>query len=98
VTATRADPHEAARLANLYAAEYVAFRRDADRARIEESADLVRRPLDSLAPEARIQGEGRVLAERVEDLDALAAVQTGNAEVRRGGGAAQQPFRTAPAA
>jgi hypothetical protein len=84
VTAIRADPREAARLASLDAAEYVAFRRDADQARIEESADLVRRQLGSLAPEASTQGEGRVLAERVEDLDALAAVQTGNAEVVEG--------------
>jgi uncharacterized protein involved in exopolysaccharide biosynthesis len=96
VTATRADPREAARLANLYAAEYVAFRRDADRATIEESADLVRRQLDSLAPEARIQGEGRVLAERVEDLDALAAVQTGNAEVVEGAEPPSSPSAPRP--
>jgi capsular exopolysaccharide synthesis family protein len=81
VTARQPTPVGAARLANRYAAEYVKFRRDADRAKILEAARLVNRQLDRLTPAQRTGAQGKVLAHQDSELNTLAAVQTGNAEI-----------------
>jgi polysaccharide biosynthesis transport protein len=81
VTARRPTARGAAALANRYATEYVAFRRDADRAKILQAAQLVRAQRSRLGADERDLRQGRILADRASQLETLAAVQTGNAEI-----------------
>ena len=71
----------AARLANTYSRQFIAFRRDADRAKIRQIQASVQRQLDALSPSERNSPAGRSLQTRVEQLDILASLQTGNAEL-----------------
>lgn len=80
VEATDPSPAFAAKLANTVASQYIVFRREADRRKIRQAIDLVRRQLEGLPPEQRAGSEGRSLSEQVEQLGVLAALQTGNAE------------------
>ena len=81
VLATDSDPRFAARLANTIADQYIRFRRQADRAKINEALTLVRRQLRLLSPAARRAREGQTLRDRVEQLRVLSSLQTGNAEL-----------------
>jgi capsular exopolysaccharide synthesis family protein len=80
VTATDRDPRAAARLANLFAEEYVGFRRAADRAKIRDAQALVERQLAAQGIESNGR-EAESLRSRAQELRVLAALQTGNAEV-----------------
>jgi polysaccharide biosynthesis transport protein len=91
VKATAGDPRVAALVANAFAAEYVAFRRDADRANIEQSRRLVGRQLAKLTASRRSSGASgsaktvnrriRSLRRQSDDLKLLGSLQTGNAIV-----------------
>ena len=91
VQATDADPSFAAKLANTIARQYIVFRRDADRTKINQAVALVRRNLDELTPNQRTGREGRNLREQVEELRVLAALQTGNAELVQPAAAPRSP-------
>jgi len=81
ITATADSPRLAARLANTFAEEYIAFRRDADRSKIEETLGIIRGQLAGLAP-ADVGGtRGRELRRQKAQLELLRSLQTGNAEV-----------------
>ncbi len=81
IMATDPDPEAAADIANTFAAEYIAFRREADRAKIRDAQELVNRQLDEL-PQDEVAGQrGRSLLERSEQLQVLVSLQTGNAEL-----------------
>jgi capsular exopolysaccharide synthesis family protein len=95
ITARRPTPDAAAALANEYATEYVAFRRDADRTKILQAAELVRRQQARLGASERDRKEADALAERGSQLQTLAAVQTGNAEIVE---RAEPPSLSSPAA
>lgn len=79
VQATRRDPEEAARLANLFAQEYIDFRVAADRATIKSALDLVQSERERLPSNAR--SERVSLARRAQQLQILSTLQTGNAEL-----------------
>lgn len=81
VSATDPSPRFAARIADTFAEQYLAFRRAADRAKIEEALTLVRRQLQRLSPTERTGPRGRSLESRGEELQILASLQTGNAEL-----------------
>jgi succinoglycan biosynthesis transport protein ExoP len=81
VTATDHDPVRARRLANAFAQQYIAFRRDSDRAKIREAQALVQQRISTLTPQQRVNPEGRSLSERADQLQVLASLQTGNAEL-----------------
>jgi polysaccharide biosynthesis transport protein len=81
VTAEARDPRIAARLANVFADEYVGFRRDADRAKVREAEQLVESQLANVSGPDRNGAQARSLRERAEQLRVLAALQTGNAEL-----------------
>jgi len=81
VTATEPDPRLAAQVANAFATEYIALRRQADRAKIREAQRLVDRQLTDLPASERSGPRGRSLSERAEQLQVLASLQTGNAEL-----------------
>ena len=81
VTATDPDPVRARRLANTFAQQYIEFRRDSDRAKIREAQALVQQRISTLTPQQRLNPEGRSLSERADQLQVLASLQTGNAEL-----------------
>lgn len=81
VTASDEDPRVAVRLADTFAAEYISFRQEADRAKVRATRDLVRRQLAAMSPTVRRSVEGRTLQSRAEELGILESLQTGNAEL-----------------
>lgn len=81
ITATDPDPAFAARLANSFAQQFIAFRRDADRSKIASAQQLVQQQIDRLDPRSRDGRQGSALRARDEQLRILAALQTGNAEL-----------------
>jgi succinoglycan biosynthesis transport protein ExoP len=81
VTATDPDPDFAAKVANAFARNYVAFRRQADRKTIANAARLVQDNYYNLTPAERSGEEGRSLQKQIGRLKTLRALQTGNAEV-----------------
>jgi succinoglycan biosynthesis transport protein ExoP len=81
VEAQDRSPKVATTLANTYATEFIGFRRDADRNTIVQARDSILRQLNSLPPAQRDSPAGRSLQARVEQLNTLASLQTGNAEL-----------------
>jgi capsular exopolysaccharide synthesis family protein len=81
VSATDPTPGFAARLANTIGRQYIDFRRDADRSKIDQAIGLVRGQLARLGSAQRKGREGRSLRQQVEQLGVLGALQTGNAEL-----------------
>jgi receptor protein-tyrosine kinase len=91
ITATDHRPSFAAALANTFAQEYIAFRRDADRQKIKQAQELVQRQIARLSPRERGSQQGRGLVDRVEQLAILASLQTGNAEQVQPAGVPSSP-------
>ncbi|MFA4928240.1 MAG: polysaccharide biosynthesis tyrosine autokinase [Patulibacter sp.] len=81
ITAEDHDPGRAARIANLLAEEFVAFRKQADQSKVRETQALVRRELDRMSPTERASSRGRSLQARAQQLQILASLQTGNVEI-----------------
>lgn len=81
VSAVDGDPQFAATLANTISRQYILFRRDADRSKINQALRLVQRQLRELSPAQREATQGRSLRQQVDQLRVLAALQTGNAEL-----------------
>lgn len=83
ITVRDRDQRRAARIANGFAAEYVAFRRKSARANLDEAAALARNRLRSLTDEERASAEGRQLEARLRELEIASSLQTGGAEIVR---------------
>jgi tyrosine-protein kinase len=83
VTIRDENPRLAAAIANAFATEYVAFRRDTARASLEEAARLASERLESLSPEELEATEGRQLEARLGELETASSLQTGGVEVVR---------------
>jgi polysaccharide biosynthesis transport protein len=81
ITATDPDPAYAARIANTFAQEYIAFRRESDRSKISAAQKLVQDQLERLPATERSGEQASSLRERAEQLQILASLQTGNAEL-----------------
>lgn len=71
---------ESARIANTFANEYIEFRRDADRSKIQDAQALVRSQLSQVSADG-VGPAARTLRDRLDQLDVLASLQTGNAEL-----------------
>lgn len=80
VVATRPNGPEAQRMANVFATEFVAFRRQADQEKIANAKALIEQLLDSFSEQRRNGARGQRLQARAEDLQVLSSLQTGNAE------------------
>ncbi|ADB53710.1 polysaccharide biosynthesis tyrosine autokinase [Conexibacter woesei] len=78
VTATDPDPARSAAIANEYARQFIAQRREADRSKVLEARDLVVTQLDGMDTDSP---EAENLRRRADELLTLAALQTGNAEI-----------------
>jgi tyrosine-protein kinase len=81
ITATDPNPRLAASIANTFAEQYTLFRQHADRSKIRDAQLLVQRQLNRLGPKAQYTPDGRSLRSRAEQLQILASLQTGNAEL-----------------
>jgi succinoglycan biosynthesis transport protein ExoP len=82
VTAEDHSPEFAARLANVYAEQFIAFRREADRSKIAGAQQLVTTQLSQLQREGRAGGpSGISLQHYAQQLGIVASLQTGNAEL-----------------
>jgi polysaccharide biosynthesis transport protein len=79
VRATHREPAMAARIANTFAREYIAFRQQADRAKIQEAIDLLERQVGDAS--ATPGQETRSLQRSADQLRLLGSLQTGNAEL-----------------
>jgi capsular exopolysaccharide synthesis family protein len=75
------DPGTAAAIANTWAAQYIAFRRAADRSQINQTIALINERLAGLTPDELEGEEGATLRSRRNELEIQASLQTGNAEV-----------------
>jgi capsular exopolysaccharide synthesis family protein len=80
IEATAESPEQAARTANTFAAEYIDFRRRADQEMIRRTTELIERRIAALSPDELEGTTGRVLHRRLEELEILASLQTGNVE------------------
>jgi succinoglycan biosynthesis transport protein ExoP len=81
ITATDPDPAFAAKLSNEFAQQFIAFRRDADRSKISSAQELVQAQLKRLSSSEQNGPQGAALRRGNEQLQILAALQTGNAEL-----------------
>lgn len=96
ISATDPDPGLAAQIANRYAAEFVVFRRDADRAKVASAVALIKSEIAALP--SGTTNQRQALQRSVNQLEVLDALQTGNAEVvqtaqRPSGSSSPKPVR-----
>ena len=81
VTVTDSNPQRAARIANTYARQYIAFRQQAARAKLESARAEITKDLAFLPAANRLGPVGRSLQARSNQLQVMAALQTGDAEL-----------------
>jgi len=79
ITATATDPAMSARIANGFAAEFIEFRRQADRKTIFDAQQLVEDQIEAVRARGDA-GRASSLRARAEQLYVLGSLQTGNAE------------------
>jgi len=96
VTATWSDPAFAARLADTYVEQYIAFRRDAQRGQLRNARVVVEHQLERLTPAQRASTDGQALQDRANQLQILAALQTGDAELVSPAGVPHLPSSPRP--
>jgi capsular exopolysaccharide synthesis family protein len=78
ISVTDTSPTRAAAVANLFGEQYIEFRRDADQRKIKEAEQLISRQLRTASTDPR---ETATLRERANQLQILASLQTGKAEL-----------------
>ena len=81
IEATDADPALSAEIANEFAMQFIAFRRDANRAKITKEEELIETRLNELTPSQLGGPEGQALEERNRELAVKATLQTGEAQL-----------------
>jgi capsular exopolysaccharide synthesis family protein len=91
VEATDESPEFAAELANTFARQYIAFRRNTDRAKVIRGQALIDAQLEELSPAARVSEVGQNLEQRRRQFEVLGALQTGNAELVQPAAAPDSP-------
>ncbi|MBV9471688.1 MAG: polysaccharide biosynthesis tyrosine autokinase [Solirubrobacterales bacterium] len=81
IQATARTPGFAAELANTFGTQYIAFRRDADRATIFSAEVPLQQQIAALPKSQRFGPLGQSLQQRLSQLGVLASLQTGDAEL-----------------
>ncbi len=81
VSATDPSARRAATIANVFGAQFITFRRDADRAKIDQASTLIQQRISELPPGGGGDVPRSLLENRLTALQTLADLQTGNAEV-----------------
>jgi succinoglycan biosynthesis transport protein ExoP len=93
VTARDSQPARAADIANAFAREYIAFRQRSARALYDAAARQAQAQLASLPRAVRAAPRGVALAQRIEQLQVVGALQTGGVQLV---GKATRPTAPAP--
>ncbi|MBS1863410.1 MAG: polysaccharide biosynthesis tyrosine autokinase [Actinobacteria bacterium] len=91
IAATDPSPAFAARLANEFAQQFVAFSREIETAKVKRAEKLAEAQLESLGETERNGAAGKTLERRVLELQALATIQTGRAEIAQKATAPESP-------
>lgn len=91
INVTDPNPGRAARVANTYAAQYILFRQEADRAKIAGAQVQIQDQLAHLTPPEGNGSVGQSLQNRANQLRILSSLQTGNAELAQPAGAPGSP-------
>jgi capsular exopolysaccharide synthesis family protein len=81
INATTPDPQRSAEIANAYGEAYIAFRRETDRAQLQEAIDLTERQIEALQPSERDSTQGQGLQENLDQLRTYQQLQTGKANL-----------------
>jgi len=81
ITARDADPAQAARIANAFAAQYLIVRRDLAQSAFRQAADQAQAELDALPAEQQAGARGRALGNRLRQLQVAGSLQTGEAQL-----------------
>lgn len=81
IEATTDSPELSAEMANAYGQAYIDFRRNADRAQVQDAIAVAEAGLERLAPSEREGSEGTALNEQLDQLRLAQALQTGGAEL-----------------
>jgi polysaccharide biosynthesis transport protein len=81
VAATWTSPRLAARIANTYAAQFVADQLQANHRYFASARSLVERQLRALSPQQRLSPQGLALQDRAQSLAILAELQAANVQV-----------------
>lgn len=74
-------PYLAARMANVYGEQYIAFRQHSDRRQLQAAIDRAREGLDALPPAQRDGPAGASFRDRLNQLETTQSLLTGNAEL-----------------
>ena len=96
VTATSPDPRQAARVANTFARQFIAFRAGTEREKLQQAKRLAEREFFRLSPEQQAGARGQALSRGAEKLGILASLQTGNAELVQPAGVPSSPSSPKP--
>ncbi len=81
VQVTDHDPKLATRIANLYARKFIAFRRTTNQAAVIQVRNSLQNQLQAMTPVQRRSNAGVSLEARIEQLNTLAAAQTGDVQL-----------------
>jgi capsular exopolysaccharide synthesis family protein len=81
VSATDRLPARAANIANAYAAQVVRFQRATDQATISAARAQLQAQLSSLGAAAKNSAQAKVLRARIQQLNVVSSLQTGEAEI-----------------
>lgn len=81
VAATTPSPTLSAEMANAYGRAYIGFRREADRAQVQNAIELAEESLAGLTPAEREGPEQEALNKQLDQLRLTQALQTGGAEL-----------------
>ncbi|MCA9233377.1 MAG: hypothetical protein KDA57_22225, partial [Planctomycetales bacterium] len=80
VSATGPTPELAALVANTFSKQFISFRAEADRSKLEDAKGLADREYESLSASEKASPRGEALARAGQRLGIIASLQTGNAE------------------
>src|SRR5688500_9705998 len=81
ITVLDPDPEQAAAIANEFAEQYQAYRRDTAREGLIEAAEVTRSRSEQLSPEEQTSEQGRDLRADLRRFEILAAAQQGGVEI-----------------
>jgi succinoglycan biosynthesis transport protein ExoP len=96
VTATSRSPRLAAAIANAYVASYISFRRTADQSQLSQAEQLIKTQLAAISPAQQNSSTAQNLRQKSLELQLLASLQTGNAEVVQTASARSSPVSPTP--
>ncbi len=91
VSSTTTSAQRSADIANAYGAAYIEFRRNADRAQVQDAIDVAEESLAAMTPEEQAGTQGQALSGQLDKLKLNQALQTGGAELVQKAGPPSEP-------